>query len=463
MPGWASTKILVREELQQSLEEGKDPGRVDALRLAWEAAGDNEPKQAGLHAELIALPVRPDFPFQEPNDIEQIRALSSGGIRQMPLPSTDGELYDKLHGAWLGRCVGCALGKPAEAFMVDSKRGSNSRLRQKRYLSAISPDEWPVKDYFPDHSPAEEETGSLWKGASTRERISFMETDDDIRYTVLGQIILQRHGLDFVSADVAAEWLNLGYRHFCTAETQAYRNMVLRGDGFRNPLDGSGYDADTDWEWVSHHLNPYREWIGAQIRVDSYAYAAPGDPELAAGLAWRDARISHVKNGIYGAMFCAAMIAAAFATSDTRQIVEAGLAQIPGTSRLYSELRQVIAICEAHGSEFEEFEKVLDAIYALLGHYSPVHTNNNAAICVAAVLLSGGDFHRGITLAVMGGWDSDCNGATVGSIVGAICGANAAPIHWTGRLNDCLHAGIVGYDPIAISECARRSMQIIRG
>ena len=238
---------------------------------------------------------------------------------------------------------------------------------------------------------------------------------------------------------------------------------MLRCDGFRNPLDGTDYDASTDWGWVAHHLNPYREWIGAQIRVDSYAYAAPGNPELAAEFAWRDARISHAKNGIYGAMFCAAMIAAAFTTGDTREIVEAGLAEIPSTSRLYSELRQVIAICEAHGSDFVEFENVFAKIYALLGHYSPVHTNSNAAICVAALLLSGGDFHRGITLAVMGGWDTDCNGATVGSVVGAICGANAAPIHWTGRLNDTLHAGIVGYDPIAISECARRSMQIVCG
>ena len=91
-----------------------------------------------------------------------------------------------------------------------------------------------------------------------------------------------------------------------------------------------------------------------------------------------------------------------------------------------------------------------------------MHTNNNAAVCVAALLLSGGDFSRGITLAVMGGWDTDCNGATVGSIVGAITGARKAPSHWTGRLHDTLNSEIVDYHPIAISECARRSVKIAR-
>jgi len=211
-----------------------------------------------------------------------------------------------------------------------------------------------------------------------------------------------------------------------------------------------------------HHLNPYREWIGAQIRVDSYGYAAPGDPQLAGEFAWRDARISHVKNGIYGAMFCAAMIAEAFVTNDVMRIIEAGLAEIPTTSRLYADMRQTIAICAEHGNRFDDFEAVFEGVYKLLGHYSPVHTNNNAALCVVALLLSGGDFHKGITLAVMGGWDTDCNGATVGSIVGAICGGRAAPTHWTARLNDTLKSLIVEYHPISINECARISTDIAK-
>ena len=466
MSGWTSTKQLVVEEFAQSLEEGKDRAAVEALRPAWAAAGDDEAALAAVHAQLLALPIRADFPFNEPSDLAGIRALRPAGQRRWPLVLDDATLLDKLHGAWLGRCAGCALGKPAEAIMVRTDLNAlglgNSWERQKKYLTAVSPDEWPIRDYFPAHSPAEAETGSLWCKPSMRENIALMESDDDIRYTVLGQKILHKHGRDFRSADVVHEWFNVGYYYFCTAETQAYRNFVIRGDAFRNPVPAPTLDDTADWTWFVHHLNPYREWIGAQIRVDSYGYAAPGDPGLAAEFAWRDARISHVKNGIYGAMFCAAIIAAAFATDDVREIIEAGLAEIPATSRLYAELRQVIAICDQHGCDFARYEEVFVALHALLGHYHYVHTNNNAGLCVVALLLSGGDFHKGITLAVMGGWDTDCNGATVGSVVGAIAGARRAPTHWTGRLNDTLHSAVVGYDPISIAECARRSLEIAR-
>lgn len=462
MPGWTTTKELLREEFKQSHEEGKDPAELTRLHAEFEAAGEDTARLEQLHAALLALPIRPDFPFQEPSDLHAIRGLRPDGPRRLPLNLDDEALYDKLYGAWLGRCAGCALGKPVEGFM-GSHNGLASWERQKRYLTAIHPDEWPLHDYFPQHSPAESETGQVWCHPSTREEISYMETDDDIRYTVLGQVILRQFGPNFSSANVAFSWFDrLPYRHVCTAETQAYRNMCWRDDIIRGKPNLENADDLIDWHWITHHLNPYREWIGAQIRIDSYGYACPGNPELAAEFAYRDARISHVKNGIYGAMLCAAMIAAAFATNDPQAIVEAGLAEIPRTSRLYHEMRQVIQICDRYNRDFANFEAVLREIYALLGHYHPVHTNNNAALCIAALLLSNGDFHKGITLAVMGGWDTDCNGATVGSIVGAITGAKAAPSHWTARLNDTLKSLIIDYHPIPISECARMALEIAR-
>ena len=67
-----------------------------------------------MHAELVALPVEKDFPFVEPDDLDEIRALCgdySDGTQRLE------DLDDAMHGAWLGRAVGCALGKPVEAYM----------------------------------------------------------------------------------------------------------------------------------------------------------------------------------------------------------------------------------------------------------------------------------------------------------------------------------------------------------
>lgn len=464
MPGWDTTYKLVREEFAQLRDEGRDANAIQDLRAEFDAL-NREADDATLHdlwRRMLALPVPASLEESEPNDLEGIRARRDPALLEAwnsHAGSVDfNGLFDKMHGAWLGRCAGCALGKPSEGFMSE-RSGIASKDRLKKYLQAISPDEYPLRDYLPQHSPAEEETGKLWCRPSTREHIAFMESDDDIRYTVLGQIVMRKKGRDFTSRDVAEAWLEfLPFKFVCTAETQAYRNLVVRHEFHLARED----DASFDWGWVATNENPYREWIGAQIRADSWGYAAPGNPELAAEFAWRDARISHVRSGIYGEMLCAAMIAAAFVSDDPRAIVHAGLAQIPSKSRLFAEMQQVLAICDKHDCDASRFEQVLDDIYALLGHYHAVHTDNNAALVIAALLLGKHDFHEAITIAVMGGWDSDCNGATVGSIVGAMIGASKLPEHWTARLNDTLYSAVVDYHPIAISECARRSVEIAR-
>lgn len=466
MAGWTSLKDLIAQEKIQLLEEGVDSKAAEqatAKALALLEAGEEEHK---VWSVFFNLPRDPNYPHNEPNELEAIRALRVNiPQRRFDLDLSTPAFADKMHGAWLGRCVGCALGKPIESFGCEHN-GMQSWERIKRYLVAIDPSEWPVKDYIPKHSPAIAETGGLMAPMSTRENICCMESDDDIRYTVLGQYVMDQAGRDFNSLHPARNWLErLGYSMVCTAETQAYRNMVYACDWLRNndlKLSLAEFLPKTDFHWITHHANPYREWIGAQIRVDGYAYAAPGDPELAADFAWRDARISHVKNGIYGAMFCAAMIAAAFTAKDIPSIIESGLAEIPQTSRLYKEMRQTIAICQKYQNKFENFEAVFKEIYGLLGHYHFVHTNNNAALCVVALLLGNGDFHKTIITSVMGGLDTDCNGATVGSIIGAYVGGKNVPAHWTRPLNNTLNSLILGYHPIPIDEAARKAVAIAR-
>lgn len=455
MAGWTLLDMLIEQEVVQRREEGCD---VTGFAERAKEAGTDSKKLMAIYEELMALPIRSDFPYEEPSELEDIQRLRPDGPRLLHDELSEAQWRDKFYGAWLGRSAGCALGKPLEAgpYMGGTDSNSGWRNVQLWYEGA---DAWPIADYAPLSSRAAEEHGlhlSAFSLKSTREQIQYMETDDDIRYTVLGLIMLEEKGLAFDSYDIGKLWHSrLAYHQVCTAETQAYLN-------FAQATSHQRADKPADWEtrkeWVRTYLNPYREWIGAQIRADGFAYGAAGNPELAADLAWRDASFSHVKNGIYGEMFCAAMIAAAFVEQDPERIVEIGLSEIPANCRLAHDIRQAGAIARGAASQLE----LVDRIWEVFKHYHPVHTNNNAALVAASLIFAKGDFELAIATSVLGGWDTDCNGATVGSIMGAMLGAGRLPGKWIEPLNDTLYAEVTDFHPIAISECANRTYEVFR-
>ena len=85
-----------------------------------------------------------------------------------------------------------------------------------------------------------------------------------------------------------------------------------------------------------------------------------------------------------------------------------------------------------------DWEAARDEIEQAYGHYGFVHTINNAAVVAAALLWGEEDFTKVIGLAVQGGWDTDCNGATAGSAFGARYGTAAIPERWVAPLNNHL-------------------------
>ena len=234
-----------------------------------------------------------------------------------------------------------------------------------------------------------------------------------------------------------------------TAERVTYRNLV----------------NDVPVEQAGRLRNPYREWIGAQIRADGWAYGAAAWPEKAAEFAWRDASLSHVKNGIYGEMWAAAMIAGAFgietqkpSLDDIVRIIRIGLSEIPAQCRLAEAIEKLIAW---HG-ELDDWQAAWERINDLVGHYHWVHTINNALLVALGLLYGEGDFSKSITIAVMGGWDTDCNGATVGSILGAVLGASQLPARWTEPLHDRTRSAVIGYDGSTFSGLAARTLAVTR-
>ena len=244
-------------------------------------------------------------------------------------------------------------------------------------------------------------------------------------------------------------WLDMQPKNaYCTAERVAFTNAVK---GYLPP--------DT-----ARFQNPYREWIGAQIRGDYFGYINPGDPEAAADMAWRDASISHIKNGVYGEMFVAAMLAEAAVTTDgdVARVIETGLKEIPETSRLYEAIRGVIGDFHAGVSQEDAFKKIHEMWDEYTGH-GWCHTISNAMIVAASLLYGQGDYGKSACMAVQTGFDTDCNGATVGSIVGMLRGLSSIPEYWTKPFNDTLHTSLFGFTLSTISDMAEKTLSHIPG
>ncbi|MEQ4304124.1 ADP-ribosylglycohydrolase family protein [Plantactinospora sp. B6F1] len=446
---WVQPEDLLPHELAASADEGRD---VSAVAQRWTAAGGSvlppvggaspepaDPRLRALAAELLdecdALP--PAGPPTEPTELAAIRASWPA---EYGLP-TGGPDPDRVHGGWLGRAVGCLLGKPVEKI---------PRQGIREILTATG--RWPLAGYFTGVGlPAEVAARWPWNRRSAptslAEKIDGMPEDDDLNFALLALRVLETHGREFSSADVAQAWLDWlpGGRVF-TAERVAYRNLLL---GLAPPATA-----------LRH--NPFREWIGAQIRTDVYGWVCPGRPDLAAELAHRDAVVSHVRGGVHGALWVAAMTSAAVVASDVDTVLDAGESVLPPHSRFAAAVRRARALGAGAAAGVTDWESVVDTLYARHGHLHWVHVRNNAALVAAALAYGRGDLVRSICAVVSGGWDTDSTGATVGSVTGALTGAAGLPAEWTGPLRGRLHSSIAGFAQVEFAELAARTARLAR-
>ena len=432
---WAQPEDLLAHELVQAAAEGKD---VSDVRDRWVAAGgDPTPAVNGagpvpatpevrtqarlLLAELAARPA-PSAP-EEPDGWAEIVALLPPAPVLPGLPSGPDTAYSaRVHGAWTGRAAGCLLGKPVEKI---PREGIEEILR--------ATGRWPLTRYFtgvglPDDVAARWPWNRRSAPTSLEENIDGMPEDDDLNYPILALALLERHGRAFTTDDVAQLWLdNLPAGRTFTAERAAYRNIL---------------DARPVPETATHD-NPFREWIGALIRTDLFGWTSPGDVREAARLAWADARLSHTRNGVYGAMWAAGLAAAAMVADGVEDVLDAADAVVPPGSRLAAAVRLGRALGrDCDGSE-AGVRAGLDRIHAEYGHLHWVHVLNNAAVIAFALGAGRSDFGASVSIAVTAGWDTDSAAATVGGVVGALrpdLGERwSAPLH--GRIATSLPGG----------------------
>lgn len=62
--------------------------------------------------------------------------------------------------------------------------------------------------------------------------------------------------------------------------------------------------------------------------------------------------------------------------------------------------------------------------------------------------------------AVMPGFDTDCNGATCGSLWGIKHGVDALPVKWTRPMQDLVRTGVAGYNETKISQLAEEMVDV---
>ncbi len=435
---WVQPEDLVPHAFVQAAAEGID---VAPLAERWRAAGGpltppvggafEDPGLAGLRGlagelldELDRLAadraVDPD---------ERYRAQPRRRAAAVQ-PDTD-----RVHGAWLGRAAGCLLGKPVEKIPREGIRAV-----------AEATGNWPVHGYFTERGlPAAVAERWPWnrrsRATSLVENIDGMPEDDDLNFAMLALALLERHGAGLSTEDVAQAWLSeLPAGRVFTAERAAYRNL----------LDG------VPPERAALVRNPFREWIGALIRADVYGWTHPGDPGGAARAALPDAWLSHRRNGVYGAQLVAAMSAVALVADDVDSVVEAGLSVVPETSRL----AQAVRYGSDLGRSGRRLDDALDALHAAYGELHWVHAVNNAALIAYALTASGGEFVPATGIAVMGGWDTDSAGATVGAICGALAGAGSLPESFVAPLDNRIASTLPGFDGVAIDGLAARTVAV---
>ncbi|MDH6627024.1 ADP-ribosylglycohydrolase [Streptomyces sp. LBL] len=457
---WVQPEDLLGHELRQARQDGRE---AQAIAARWRAAGGSDaplragasPEPASRHlrqlaedllAELADLPGR--LTEQEPTGLAGIKAVCpdwptapGAATRARPVLAPDptqAPTPARLEAAWLGRAVGCLLGKPVEKLPLSAIR----RL-------AAATGNWPLTTYFTARGvPTELLTAHPWnrRSATTSlaENIDGMPEDDDLNYPLLNLLLIQRHGKNFATTDVAALWLDeLPAGRTFTAERVAYRNLLT---GLEPP--------DT-----ARHRNPFREWIGALIRADVHGWTNPGDPAAAAEQAHRDATLTHTANGVYAAMFTAATIAgAATGTTDIHTALGTGLTVIPPSSRLARAIHHAIRLAREH----RDFADVVDALHATHAHtHHWVHALPNTALIAAALTHADGDFDGSICRAVSGGWDTDSNGATTGSIAALLAGSpSALPERWTAPLKNRLSTTIGDFDGTGFDALARLTHEL---
>jgi len=288
------------------------------------------------------------------------------------------EYKDKVHGCWAGKNVGGTLGVPFEG---------------KREMNEI--------DFY-----AQDLNGAP-------------APNDDLDLQLVWLWAIKNHGLATLTPRLLAEYwigdINGPWNEYGVGKA----NMKA---GLMPPLSGS---CNNDrWKFSN----------GAWIRSEIWACCAPGNPDQAIKYAYMDACADHCGEGIYAEMFTAALESAAFIVSDLNTLIAIGLGKIPADCRVARSVNLALK-CHRGGKDWREAREAIVKDSADLGWFQ---APANIGFTVLGLLYGEGDFGKTVCRAVNCGDDTDCTGATAGSIMGIIGGYKAIPEKWLKPIGEAI-------------------------
>ncbi len=287
---------------------------------------------------------------------------------------------DKVLAAWLGKSIGGTVG----AYVENHKE-------LKRMTAA---ELWPPK----------------------------IPPNDDLDIQLVWLEALQERGCWLTSDDLIEYWQDRCWYNFCEYGFFLYNAQR----GILPPW--SGY-------WNNDF---FRESEGCPIRSDIWGLVAPGNPELAAGMARLDGELDHANFSVEAEMFYAAMTAQALVAESSEEIVEAGLSVLPEDSRV----REVVAVTARIAADFEDFAAAWRVVVRQYGDRDASKAITNLAFVMLAWAKCDDDFTKAMVHCVNAGWDTDCTAATLGAILGAWKGTACIPAGWREQLGPTLICGI---------------------
>ncbi len=339
--------------------------------------------------------------YTEYNSFEQY-AASVRFPEYAPYDPDREELYDKIYAGWIAQVCAGAIGTAIEGY----------------HTKALEEVYGTVDRYIKDPE--------MYNDDLTFE-LAFLET-------------FIRKGYDLTAADVAEDWAARLPFAF-TAEGIALKNIK---NGIYPPESGK-------------FRNPFRELIGAQMRGGICGMAAPGNPYLAAKLAYEDAIVSHHNNGVLGEIFNAVMVSLAFIKKDMRGICREGIDLMPKDSEYYAVVDYAWKACEKYDN-WRDAWLDCDEKYK---EYCWIHAYPNACAEVVALYFCENDYDKLVNLIAMCGLDSDCNAAQVANILAVAQGKECIDEKWTYPIGDYMETYVRGMEIVKFRVLAEKTVDAV--